>query len=67
MDNAGKIKKRKNLKRLFDDIPFETIEKAEDNKNFQAGKKAAKNGEARDESKGLDWILGYDSVKEGQQ
>lgn len=42
---------------------YRVVEHAEDNPRFQEGRKAAENGEKRDELKGLDWILGYGSVK----
>lgn len=65
MDSVKEIKRSGRFRRFFDDIPFTIIQTAEDNEDFQAGRKAAYRDDDRDESKGLDWILGYDSVKEG--
>lgn len=52
--------------RFIDGIPFEVIQTQEENLKFQEGKKAAKSGKKRDNAKGLDWILGYDSEKKEQ-
>ena len=49
-----------NEERFYDKIVSEVIENPKDNVQFQAGFAAAKAGELRDESKGLDWILGFD-------
>jgi len=50
-------------KRFQDKVPFEVIETKIQNKDFLSGASAAKKKRKRNKSKGLDWLLGYDSVK----
>ena len=62
-----KDKAKSAAERFTDAIPFEVIETQEDNVGFQEGFRAAKEGEPRNESKGLDWVLGYDEYLKKQK
>lgn len=55
-------KPRPGDERFYDDIPVEVVYDATKNPDWQAGYKAAKAGEAKDESKPMNWKYGWEQA-----